>query len=133
MSSIGRCSYEFMETFRLRDVKTGSLKYAKRVLERAQYLGINDPDVEHYVKASIAAAPSCRALVSLTLIPYGEPLYADTACLESSSWLGLVPVIIAYITGALGHDIGDRVTMRHAGRLAEWLKSVGVVYSEGKA
>lgn len=127
MTSIGRCAYEFLESFRLNDIESGELKYAERAVDRMRSSGINDPDVTHYVKVRVTAGFSHYVLLTLTVLPYGEPLYVDTACLESESWLGLAPVILAYISGALGETVGDRVLQRHAGRLVEWLESVKAV------
>jgi hypothetical protein len=127
MTSIGRCSYEFLETFRLQDIEAGSLEYSKRALDHMLGCGIDDPDVVHCAKVRITAGPDHTVLVTMSLLPYGEPLYVDTICLESSSWLGLAPVILAYISGAIGEAVGDRVLHRHAGRLVGWLESVKAI------
>jgi hypothetical protein len=124
MTSIGKCAYEFLEAFRLRDIESGELKYAERAVDRMRSSGIDDPDVTHYAKISVSAGFPHYVLLTIAVLPYGEPLYVDTACLESESWLGLVPAILAYISGALGETVGDRVLQRHAGLLIEWLKSV---------
>lgn len=89
--------------------------------------GIDDPDVTHYAKIRVSAGFQHYVLLTITVLPYGEPLYVDTACLDGESWLGLTPVILAYISGALGETVGNRVLRRHAGRLVEWLESVKAV------
>jgi hypothetical protein len=127
MTSIGKCAYEFLEAFRLRDIESGELKYAESAVNRMRSSGIDDPDVTHYAKIRVSAGFSHYVLLTITVLPYGEPLYVDTACLEGESWLGLAPVILAYISGALGETVGDRVLQRHAGRLVEWLESVKAV------
>lgn len=127
MTSIGRCAYEFLETFRLRDAEAGNLEYSRRAVGRMTSSGIDDRNVTHYAKIRVTAGPPCHALLTLTLLPYGESAYADTVCLESSSWLGLAPVILSYISGALGETVGDRVLQLHAGRLVEWLESVKAI------
>lgn len=124
MTSIGRCPYEFLETFRLADIGSGELEYARRAVDRMRFGGIDDPGVSHYVKVRITAGIDHTVLVTLSILPYGDPLYVDTVCLEGGSWLGLVPVILAYVSGALGEAVGSRVLHRHAGRLVEWLESV---------
>lgn len=124
MTSIGRCSYEFLETFRLQDLETGTLEYSKRAANHMHAAGIDDPNVCHYAKVRVTAGPDRTVLVTLSLLPYGDPIYVDTVCLDSSSWLGLAPVILAYVSGAIGETVGDRVLQRHAGRLVEWLESV---------
>nr|DAQ26936.1 MAG TPA: hypothetical protein [Caudoviricetes sp.] len=127
MKSLGRCSYEFLETFRIGDIENGKLKYSQRAIDLMSSSGIDDRNVTHYAKVRVTSGPPCHAMLTLTLLPYGEPLYVDTICLESSSWLGLVPVILSYISGSLGETVGDRVLHRHAGRLAEWLESVKAI------
>lgn len=127
MKSLGRCSYEFLETFRIGDIENGKLKYSRRALDLIRSRGVDDRNVTHYARVRVTSGTPCHALLTLTLLPYGEPLYVDTVCLESSSWLGLAPVILAYISGAIGESVGDRVLHRHAGRLVEWLESVKAI------
>lgn len=68
------------------------------------------------------------AVVTIALLPYEEVEYTGTSAVDASSWLGLLSTVLAHITGSLGHDVGDKVTGIHAGRMAERLTSVTAVH-----
>lgn len=133
MTSIGKCPYEFLETFTVKDLQKGRLKYANLALRRLSDIGMGDPDVEHYAEIRIVPGITTHtAAITVALLPYGEVEYADTIAVDAQSWPGLLSAALAYITGALGHDVGDRAARRHAGRIAEWLTSVSAIHDENK-
>lgn len=86
--------------------------------------GINEPDTVHYAKIRVTAGVAYSAVVTISLLPYGEPIYADTVCLVSSSWLDLVPAILAYVASTLGMAAGTRALQHHACLLEGWARSV---------
>ena len=128
MTSLGKCPYEFLETITVRDLQQGRLKYTEMALKRLQSLGLDDPDVLHYVKVRVLPTGAHAAIVTLSLMPYGEVAYNDTVAVDAPSWLRLLPAILTYIYGALGPAVGSRVVRRNAARMMEWLDSVASVY-----
>jgi len=127
MTSIGKCPCEFQETVTISDLMLGTLPYSKYAVSALRDLGVRDAQETHYAKIRISAGVDNSAVVTTSILPYGEVAYIDTISLSCGSYLGLAPVIMAYISGALGDRVGHRVMQRHAGRLVEWLKSVSRV------
>lgn len=130
VTSIGRCPYEFLETFTLKDLQQGRLKYAELALKHLRTRGIDDPDVTHYAKVRVSTTGTHVAAITLSLSPYGEIAYTDTIAVDAQSWPGILPAVLAYIAGALGWSVGDRVTRRQAVRMMEWLESVAAIHGE---
>lgn len=131
MTSIGRCPYEFLETFRLRDIESGLLEYSKRAAARMKASGMDDPSMVHYAKIRVTAGVGYSVLVTISLLPYGEPVYADTVCLAVSSWLDMAPEILAYVASALGMPVGVRALQHHACMLEGWARSVAELAEQG--
>ena len=130
MTSIGRCPYEFLETFTVKDLSRGRLKYSQMALEHLLRKGVDNPDVIHYAKIRIVPGGTHVAVVTISLLPYGDVEYLDTVALDASSWRGLLSTLLAYITSALGLGVGDRVVRKHAAGMAEWLESVAATYTK---
>jgi len=130
MTSIGRCPYEFLETFTVRDLQQGRLKYAELALKHLRAIGIDDPYVTHYAKVRVSPTGTNVAAITISLLLYGEVVYTDTIAVDAQSWLGVLTVALEYISGALGRDFGDRVTRRQAVRMMEWLESVATIHGE---
>lgn len=128
MTSLGQCPYEFLETFTVTDLSHGRLKYAKMALEHLRRESVENPDVAHYAKIRIVPGGTRTAVITISLMPYGDVKYIDTVALDAPSWRGLLSTLLAYITGALGWGVGDRVARKHAAGMAEWLESVAAIH-----
>lgn len=129
MTSIGKCPYEFLETFTVKDLSHGRLKYSQMALEHLLRKGVDNPDVVHYAKIRIVPGGPRVAVITISLMPYGDVKYLDTVALDAPSWSGLLSTLLAYITGALGWGFGDRVARKHAASMAEWLTSVAAIHT----
>lgn len=130
MTSIGRCPYEFLETFTVKDLSRGRLKYSQMALEHLLRKGVDSPDVAHYAKIRVVPGSTHAAVITISLLPYGDVQYIDTVALDAPSWRGLLSTLLTYITGALGWGVGDRVAKKHAAGMAEWLESVATIHDE---
>lgn len=130
MTSIGKCPYEFLETFTVKDLSKGRLKYSQMALEHLLRNNVDNPDVTHYAKIRIVPGGTHAAVVSISLMPYGDVKYIDTIALDAPSWRGLLSTLMAYITCALGGGVGGRVVRKHAADMSEWIESVAAIHNE---
>ena len=127
MTSLGKCSYEFLETFNIRDVGLGYISYSRSAMAALRNSGVKDELTHHYAKIRLTPGLSHSVLVTISLLPYGESVYVDTVSLQSESWAGLVTAIFAYVSSALGDRVGDRVLHHQFRKITEWLESVATV------
>lgn len=123
MTSLGRCSYEFQEIVTISDLMQGSMQYSGYAISALRGSGVRDTREAHYARICISVGADNSIFVTMSILPYGEMAYTDTISLHCGSFIGLAPVIFAYISGALGDNVGYRVSQRHARSLVEWLKS----------
>lgn len=82
----------------------------------------------HCAKVRVVTGGAYSALIAISLLPHGKAEYVDTIVAEAASWFRLSLSTLAYWTGAVGRDVGDRAASRRAGRMAEWLTFVAAVY-----
>lgn len=131
MTSIGKCPYEFWETFTVKDLRSGHVKYSKLALKRLRDIGVEDLDVEHYAKIRIVPGITTHtAVVTVALLPYGEVEYIDTIAIDEQSWIKLLSAVLAYITSVFGWDFGEKVGRKHSGGMADWIRSVAATQGE---
>jgi hypothetical protein len=113
-----------METFTLGDIMTGNSRYSKSALVALRNFGVRDNHEHHYAKIRLTAGLSNSVLVAISIIPYGESVYADTVSLQCKSAGDLATTIFAYVSNALGGRVGDKVVHWQFRKIAEWLGSV---------
>lgn len=50
MTSLGKCSYEFLETFNIRDIGLGCISYSRSAMAALRNSGVKDDLTHHYAK-----------------------------------------------------------------------------------
>lgn len=106
------------------DIMLGASKYSESSLVALRNSGVRDSPEHDYAKIRLTAGLNNSVLVTMSLIPYGESVYADTVSLQCKSWGGIAPVIFAHVSSALGDRVGDKIVHWQFRKIAEWLESV---------